>query len=381
LPLLGFGNMKAVVLAGGQEFGQSPLSRQTPRALWPLLDRPILEHVLEQLRRAGIGQMAISANGRTHDIKDRLGLHPSPDITVHYSEDPLPRGVAGCLKDCQKWLGDDTFIVVSGACLLLGLDFEHLVDEHRRSGAALTLAADAEGEDAPAGRLPQALKPTGIYVCEPAILSHVKPRGYQDMKEQLIPRLIAARLGVRPAPIRGCVIPLRNEECYLNALLRLLDDEETRVTLTGHLVGPGPGIWIHPTAQIDPTARIVGPVYVGPDAKVSADSVIIGPAVIGARCEVGADATVHESVLWPGACVGAGATVEQTVMASDAVVGAGAGVRGAIVIESSLSAAERLNLSGSMALTSGAERSPEPDGPVNGNGGSSRWWTRVWSMM
>ena len=56
--------MKAVVLAGGQEFGQCPLSRQAPRALWPLADRPIIEHVLNALRAAGIGEMAISANGR-----------------------------------------------------------------------------------------------------------------------------------------------------------------------------------------------------------------------------------------------------------------------------------------------------------------------------
>ena len=45
--------MKAVVLAGGQEFGQCPLSRQLPRALWPLVDRPIIEHVLATLRKDG----------------------------------------------------------------------------------------------------------------------------------------------------------------------------------------------------------------------------------------------------------------------------------------------------------------------------------------
>ena len=81
----GQGRMKAVVLAGGQEFGQCPLSRQAPRALWPLADRTIIEHVLGALRAAGIGEMAISANGRTHDIMDSLGHHPTPDVTIHYN--------------------------------------------------------------------------------------------------------------------------------------------------------------------------------------------------------------------------------------------------------------------------------------------------------
>ena len=87
--------MKAVVLAGGQEFGQCPLSRQLPRALWPVGDRPVIESVLAALRSAGIGQMAISANGRTHTIASRLGYNPAPDITIHYSEDTMPRGAAG----------------------------------------------------------------------------------------------------------------------------------------------------------------------------------------------------------------------------------------------------------------------------------------------
>ena len=102
--------MKAVVLAGGQEFGQCPLSRQLPRALWPVIDRPIIESVLATLRDAGIGHMAISANGRTHTIAAKLGYNPTPDVTIHYSEDTMPRGAAGCIKDCEEWLGNQTFL-------------------------------------------------------------------------------------------------------------------------------------------------------------------------------------------------------------------------------------------------------------------------------
>src|SRR5687767_8738170 len=173
--------MKAVVLAGGQEFGQCPLSRQAPRALWPLVDKPIIEHVLRELRRAGIGEMAISANGRTHDIADTLGSHIAPDISIHYSEDHLPRGAAGCIKDCEEWLGNETFLVVNGASLLVGVDFKHLIEAHRKSGAAVTVAAAADGEAGDAN-VAFALKPAGLYVCEPEVLQHIKGRGYQDIK-------------------------------------------------------------------------------------------------------------------------------------------------------------------------------------------------------
>ena len=184
--------MKAVVLAGGQEFGQSPLSRQIPRALWPMVDRPIIEHVLTLLRKAGVGQMAISANGRTHTIATKLGYNPSPDISIHYSEDAMPRGAAGCIKDCQNWLGNERFIVVHGASILLDLDVQHLLDEHEKTGAAMTVAAlpDESARDsalnAHASRLDgaglESLRPAGLYICEPSVLQYIKPTGYQDME-------------------------------------------------------------------------------------------------------------------------------------------------------------------------------------------------------
>lgn len=365
--------MKAVVLAGGQEFGQCPLSRQAPRALWPLVDKPIIEHVLRELRRAGIGEMAISANGRTHDIADTLGTRIAPDIAIHYSEDHLPRGAAGCIKDCEEWLGNETFLVVNGASLLVGVDFKRLIEAHRKSGAAITVAAAADGEAGDAN-VAFALKPAGLYVCEPEVLRHIKSRGYQDMKEQLIPALIAAGLKVQATPFRGRIIPIRNEEAYLNAMVDVLDDVDDREVLCGHLKSTIPTVWVDPTAVVHPTARVVGPAYVGPGAEIGADAVVIGPAIVGENCKVGKDAIVHESILWRGATVGAGAMIEQTVMAADAVVHAGVEVRGSIVVETALSSAERQSLSGSMDLAAAAENN-------GGLGGVRGFWRRLWNSF
>lgn len=363
--------MKAVVLAGGQEFGQAPLSRQLPRALWPLVDRPIIEHVLATLRQAGIGQMAISANGRTHTIAAKLGYNPAPDITVHYSEDAMPRGAAGCIKDCQNWLGNERFIVVHGASLLLGIDLNHLIEEHKKSGATLTVAATADsdnrnGNNGDLDRL-LALKPAGIYVCEPDVFPFIKTKGYQDMKEQLIPRLAEAGLKVQAVPISGQIVSVRNEEWYLNAMVDLLNDPQHRKPFVDHLPSKLPGLWIDPTAYVHPQARVIGPAYVGPGARVMADAVVIGPAVVGENCEIQSEAVVHESILWAEAKVGRGALVEQAVVAAKAQVSAGVEVRGSIVLDSALSSAERQSLSSSTDLT-----------PAELHGSGEKWWKRWW---
>lgn len=357
--------MKAVVLAGGQEFGQCPLSRQAPRALWPLVDRPVIEHVLGVLHSAGIGQMAISANGRTHTIASRLGYNPSPDIAIHYSEDSMPRGTAGCIKDCEEWLGAQRFVVVHGASLLLDVDFDHLLAEHQRSGATITLAATADNcNDVDRLRL----KPAGLYICESEVFAHIKTRGYQDIKEQLIPKLTENGLKVQAVPISGKVIPIRNEEAYLNAMVLLMNEPQYRRPFVEHLPASVPGLWIDPTAYVHPQARVIGPAYVGPGARVNADAVIIGPAIVGENCQIDAEAVVHESILWAEARVGAGALVEQAVVAAKANVMAGVEVRGSIVLDSTLSTAERQSLNGSTDLTA-AEL---------GGGG---FWRRLWRAI
>ena len=358
--------MKAVVLAGGQEFGQCPLSRQLPRALWPLVDRPIIEHVLAVLRKAGVGQMAISANGRTHTIASKLGYNPAPDITIHYSEDAMPRGAAGCIKDCQNWLGNERFIVVHGASLLMDLDLNHLLEEHQKNGAALTVAATAEnsnGKDL--GRM-MALKPAGLYICEADVFPFIKTKGYQDMKEQLIPRLTEAGLKVQAVPISGRIVAVRNEEWYLNAMVDLLNDPQHRKAFVDHLPSKLPGLWIDPTAYVHPQARVIGPAYVGPGAKILADAVVIGPAVIGENCEIGSEAVVHESILWAECKIGRGAMVEQAIVAAKAFVSPGVEIRGSIVLDTALSSAERQSMSSSTDLTA-AERN-----------GETTWWKRWW---
>ena len=336
--------------------------------MWPLIDRPIIEHVLDVLRRWGIGQMAISANGRTHTFERHLGYHPTPDVTVYYSEDAMPRGTAGCLKDCQEWLGNEPFIVVHGASLILDVDLHQLLQHHRSSGAVMTIAATAQSSES----YPQSmlLKPAGLYVCEPQVLAHIRSRGYQDIKEQLIPRLTSLGLKVQAAPIAGRVISIRNEESYINAMVDVMNDPARRRGFVQHLPESFPGHWIDPTAQVHPTARLVGPVYVGPGAVIEHDAVVVGPAIIGSDCRIGEDAVVHESILWASASVGAAAHVEQAVLAQTAAVARGIEVRGSIVLDSTLSAAERQSLGGSRDLTATE---------INGIGGG--FWRQLWRSV
>jgi len=83
-------------------------------------------------------QPAFTKNGKTRLIAAELSSGAYPWKDLHYSEDPLPRGPAGCLRDLQEWLGSDTFIAIQGTANY-NFDLPAMIDEHRRTGAAITV--------------------------------------------------------------------------------------------------------------------------------------------------------------------------------------------------------------------------------------------------
>src|SRR5690606_16997237 len=119
-------------------------------------------------------------------------------LGLHYSEDPLPRGPAGCLRDLQEWLGGeqgDTFIAIQ-ATAAYDFDLHAMLQEHKRTGAAITVGARPCPDD------PEVLEPAGVYLVEPKALSLIQPVGYQDFKEQFLPKVIAAGLIVHCHTLR-----------------------------------------------------------------------------------------------------------------------------------------------------------------------------------
>jgi NDP-sugar pyrophosphorylase family protein len=129
--------MQAVILAGGKGTRLRPYTTVLPKPLMPLGDRPILEIILRQLRRAGVRRviLAVGYMGQLFraffEDGQRLGL----EISYTYEERPL--GTAGALGGMLDQLDDD-FLVMNGD-LLTTLSYRNLFEFHRARGAAATI--------------------------------------------------------------------------------------------------------------------------------------------------------------------------------------------------------------------------------------------------
>lgn len=300
--------MKAVVLAGGVRSGLEIAGSGLPRALWPFPSQPLITSVIAFLQRAGCGQIAVCANGKTKLIAAELssGAYQNIDGTaLHYSEDPLPRGPAGCLRDLQDWLGGETFIAIQGTASY-DFDLQGMIDEHRRTGAAVTVGARRCPDD------PELLEPAGVYLVEPSTLHLIQAQGYQDIKEQFLPKVIANGMRVRCHSLKGEATLIHSPGHYLSALRDAIVRGAAEPPAGYRRIGDN--IIAHETAQVDPTARISGPVWIDAGAVVEERAVIAGPVVLGAKVRIGAGALVHRTVAMKETALGAGAEVFSAIL-------------------------------------------------------------------
>lgn len=300
--------MYAVVLAGGVRSGLEVPG--VPRALWPFPSQPLISNVLTFLAKSGCGKMAICANGKTQLIAAELSSGASPWLGLHYSEDPLPRGPAGCLRDLQEWLGEETFVAIQ-ATASYDFDLRAMLEEHQRSGAAITVGARPCPDD------PEVLEPAGVYLVEPRTLGLIQPVGFQDFKEQFLPKVIAAGMVVRSHTLRGQATLIHSAGHYLSAIREAI--LRAAENLPAGFVLRGPGVVVHETAVVHASARLSGPVWIDAGAQIGEGAVLAGPVVVGANSRVGAGAVVHRTVVMRDGEIEKGAEVYSAILPPNAV--------------------------------------------------------------
>ena len=317
-----------VVLAGSYYWGQSTFEQLLRGPLLPLAQLPIVCYPLAWLRDGGVPSAIVCANSSTPMVQRTLGDGATFGMSLRYYADEQPRGPAGCARDAALQHDTDTVVIVEGA-MIPSLDLERLLDAHRRSGAAVTTVVEVDRRRNQIGRQrPHA--PGGIYVVERRILDEVPAHGFQDIKQGLLERLYDAGERVHTHEVQGMSPRVLDYEGYLSVSGWLVATAASRHAFRDYLpIGEG---LRHPSAVVDPTAQILGPVLLGPGVRVEAGAVLVGPVSIGAHTQVGAGAVVARSSLWERCHVGDGAMVDSTLLAHGVAVAPRAQLLGAVEV-------------------------------------------------
>lgn len=315
-----------IVLAGVHSWGDCLLDEVICRPAIPVAARPLICHCLQWLRREGIRTASLCANSDTGYLRRSLGTGRELGLTLDYYEDMMPRGPAGSLRDAAVVSDARLFVVVYGT-VVPHFRLADLLQAHESAGACVTVLATRIGRTRATQGL---LQPAGVYVFTREALDYIPPRGYQDIKETLLPRLHAE--GQR-------VITHVGEE---DAVGRIVDTGSyvavCRWTLE-RLAGNGKleqgydrvgEARVHETAAVSATARLIGPVVVERDCVIDDEAVIVAPTIVGERSLIGRRAAVARSIVWSDCRIGLEAVVDDCVLTQHTVIEDGLVVRGTI---------------------------------------------------
>jgi len=328
--------LRAYIMAAGLGTRLYPLTGRTSKPMVPILNRPVMEHLLHLLHRHGIREAAANLHYHPDKIRTYFGDGSAFGVDLRYNLERELLGTAGGASAFREFLGGGTFVVVSGDGLT-DIDLTAFVAAHRRHGGIASLAVKQVDDpslygvvvhDASARITGFQEKPAaadalsdlcncGIYAFEPAIFDYVPAGVFVDWARDVFPALLAA-----DAPFYCWRL-----ESYWNDVGNI---EQYRLSNFDALLGrvkldvPGrqiqPRVWVGPGTQIDPGVRIEAPVLIGAGCLVESEAELIGPLIVGDGCVIERGAVLEGMIHWDGVKTGRGSRLAGSILGRNVVV-------------------------------------------------------------
>ncbi len=188
-----------LLMAGGLGKRLYPLTREVPKPLLPVGEKPILQTILEQLAEGGFSQFFLAVHYRSEQVRAHFGDGSKWGVRIEYLEERQPLGTAGALSLLDQTMIDAPLLMMNGD-LLTRLDFGQLVDYHSEHGGLATMCVREYDFQIPYGvvhgdgdqvtdiiekPVQKFFVNAGIYILEPELLGQCRPDEAIDMPDLL----------------------------------------------------------------------------------------------------------------------------------------------------------------------------------------------------
>jgi len=330
--------MKAVILAGGYGTRLRPLTYSKPKPLLPLLNKPILEYILDHLRDHGITEAIITTNYLREKIMDHFrGEYKG--VKLSYPVESKPLGTAGCVKNIQDQL-DETFLIIQGDTIT-DFNISELIRWHRHFGSLATIGSyrvcdpwnygvlelSDSGcvkkfiEKPPVNDCTTDLVNTGVYVIEPEALDRIPRDTFYDFAKNLFPDLLESQR-IYSHRLSGFWVDVGRPAGYNLAKKWLMDSLNNFISsdadITPEIDGP---MNISANVRLESGVQITGPVFIGENTLIRRNTKLMPYTVIGSNVEVHRDTLLDGAVLFDENQVAQDAHITEAIIAENCRIG------------------------------------------------------------
>lgn len=335
--------MKACIMCGGEGTRLRPLTFERPKPSIPILNKPSVVHLIERLADEGFNEIVITLGYMAEKIEEQLGDGRIYGVHIDYVYEDQKLGTAGGVKNAEKYLKGEPFLVLGGDHVL-SLNLRELYRFHERMNAKVTIAllsiddprefgiADMDVnnrihrflEKPGPGEIFSNLASTGIYMCDPDILDMIPENQTYDFARDLFPRLLKSGEKINGVLARGNWTDVGSPAAYRQAQRWMLAAmpgtiiEGRFTTKDARINGP---LHLSHNVSVGSNSAIVGPIIIGENTAIG-DNVLIGPyTTIGSNCTIDNDSRILSSYIFNDVTIGKNTNVSGSIIDNRTTVG------------------------------------------------------------
>lgn len=306
--------LKAVILAAGEGQRMRPLTANRPKVMLPIAGKPILEHLLIEIKESGISEFVFVVGYCDKQVRSYFGKGTRWGVKIEYSEQRRQLGTADAIRMAAGAV-EGNFIVVNGDIIVSRADIKRMM-KNTASTMGVIEVKDPRGlgivelaDDKVVGiwekvkNPPTMMANAGIYFFTPEIFDAIagtekSPRGEYEITDSL-KILMGTKHGLRFTQIKSWV-----DLSYPWDILRA--NEAMMPSLKGENLG-----------EIEPNVTIKGEVIIGKGTIVKSGSYIEGPVIIGEDCRIGPNCYIRACTTIGNSChIGAAVELKNSVIMS-----------------------------------------------------------------
>lgn len=309
--------MKAVIMAGGEGTRLRPLTCHIPKPMVPVANTPVMEHIINLLKKHNITEIATTLYYMPNIIVDYFQDGSKLGVNLKYFIEETPLGTGGSVLNTDKFL-DDTFIVISGDAYT-NIDLTKAVEYHKAKKSKATLIlkkqsipieygiviTDEQGKiirflEKPSwGEVFSDTVNTGIYILEPEVFNYYKKGENFDFSKDLFPKLLKDNI-----PMYGyitdeywCDIGDINSyrQTNFDVVENFLSDKYTKLD---------EGIFVGKNTIIPKGVNIKSPCIIGDNTHIGEGCRIDAYTIIGNNCYIDSFSSIKRTIIWDNVKIG-----------------------------------------------------------------------------
>ncbi len=324
-------------MAGGFGTRLRPLTNNLPKPMVPMANRPMMEHIIELLKKNDITDLTALLYFQPEMISGYLGDGSNLGVKLDYITLTVDLGTAGAVGSAMRKIGgNETTLIISGD-VLTDIDLNKAVEFHKKNGSTATIVLTRVENPLPfgivitdeEGRIVRFLeKPswgevfsdtinTGIYILEKKVLDYIPPDREFDFSKDLFPLMLEKKEPIFGYTAEGYWKDVGSLEEYRAANMDILQGV-VHVDIPGERI-EGRRLWVGKGSRIDFTARLEGSIVIGENCRIEADAKISN-SIIGPGSVVEEGAVIRDSVLWDATKAARGASLHEDVVGSSSEI-------------------------------------------------------------